>query len=303
MINAPILCQLVLAKDALYGRRFERAIDDLNKGLREKKIWNVEINDAKFALSNGIDRALDVICERSRANRGTNFRYEEWMNDFSSYCSFNQAAGRIKRLTKTAQTNAVVADYIKALKEVDAIWQAIKTLKPYIQKGRRPNENKTEAQIALELKNTGMCAICNRRQKLKNDKIVHHGYKMSDYNHSGYRIGKCFGTKYLCYELSNEANVAYAPVLARQLKDYQAQLKHLKSGTIETLVVFREKYVDGRLQNVSNVLTKGTPEFDRELGSEIYQKECFLRYTKSDIKANDAKISNWKLQPLKYGRK
>lgn len=294
-LDTPILTALLAEKDARYHKLFTSAVETLNKGLAEQKIWNVEINDAKYSLSNGIDRALEVICARHRSNRSADYQYEPWMHDFSSYCSPNQAAGRIKRLTKNAPKTQVIADYIVALGEVAMIWHAIVALKPFIVKGRRPNENKTEAQIAAELSNTGVCAIRNRRQKLEEGRMVHHGYKMSDYNHSGYRIGKCFGVDYLCYELSNEANVAYKPVLAAQLKRYRVALKELKSGTVLTLTVKREK---GNL-----VLEKGTREFDQELNNQIWTVESYIRYTKSDIKANDAKISGWKRQPLKYGGK
>jgi hypothetical protein len=304
MIETPILSQLNHEKDSRYHASFVRAIDTLNKGLAEKEIWNVEINDAKFTLGNAVNRALEIIYSRWLDGKGRT-NYEEWTNDLSSFCSFNQAAGRIKRLTKKAPKTPVVEEFLAAYQEVDSIWKAICELKPLIKKGRRPTQNKTEAQIAIELRQTGECAICLRRQKLENktDKMVHHGYKMSDYNHSGYRMGKCFGTGYLPYELSNEANVAYAPVLARELKNYKAALKTLKSGTVETLTVIRRKYAaNGLKEDVRVPLVKGTPEFDKEMGYQIDRTESFIRYTKSDIKANDARIAGWTLQPLKYGR-
>jgi hypothetical protein len=131
--------------------------------------------------------------------------------------------------------------------------------------------------------------------------MVHHGYQMSDYNHSGYRMGKCFGTGYLCYELSNEANVAFAPYLTSKLKGYKGALKTLKSGTIETFTVQREKYEGHKRVKYAVTLTKGTLEFDRELANQISQTELFIKYTKSDIVTNDDRIKNWKLQPLMYG--
>lgn len=302
-IEAPILTKLLADKDSRSAQSFSSALACLNSGLEAKKIWNVEVNDAKFTLSNGVNRALDVIIDRWRAERAGSHEYAEWQNDFSSYCSFNQASGRIKRLTKNAPHTVVVCHYIEALQEVASIWNLIQSLKPYIVKGRRPSENKTETQIADELSNTGICAICDRRQKLDAGKMVHHGYQMSDYNHSGYRMGKCFGTRRSCYELSNEANVAYAPILANQLKSYRQALKTLKSGTVETLTVNREKYEGMKRVKELVTLKKGTPEFERELASQISQTEDYIRYTLSDIKINDAKITGWTLQPLKYGGK
>jgi hypothetical protein len=306
-ISTPLLSRLNHDKNPHWGRAFDLALETLNTGLEAKQIWNVEVGNAKFTLSNGIDRALGSLCDRYRSSRGNEYRYESWQDDFSGYCAFNQAAGRGRRLTKVfgfTPSNPVIADYITALAEVADIWVLIQSLKPFIQKGRRPSQNKTEAQIADELVNTGVCAICGNRQKFGDeDKMVPHGYKMSDYNHSGYRIGSCFGVGYKPYELSNEANVAFKPVLDAQLKNYRSALKTLKSGAVETLTVYEEKFVGGKREKVPVILKKGTPEFDRELKSGIARTESFIRYTKSDIRMNDAKIKGWKLQPLLYGRK
>jgi len=305
-IETPILSKLNHSTDPRDGRTFDSAIACLNNALEQKKIWNVELNDAKFRLSSGVDRACEKIVARHRATRGSNYHYEKWQDDFSMYCGLNQAAGRIRRLVKVfgiTPKNAIIDDYLAALTEVVLIWKAITMLKPFVVKGRRPNETKTEAQIAADLHNTGICAICGRRQKLEEKKMVQHGYTMSDFNHSGYRIGKCFGVGYMPYELSNEANVVYALTLWLELKHLKTGLKTLKSGTIETFVVKRDTYVGGKREKVSVVLLKGTEEFNREVESQISQAEMFIRSVKLDIRVNDAKIANWTLQPLMYGSK
>jgi hypothetical protein len=310
MVSAPVLTQLNYEK-AVSRVSFVRALETLNKGLAEKKIWNVELNSAKFTLSNGVDRALEQIAKRSRANRGeATYTYEKWHDDFSSYCSFNQAAGRIKRLTKNApKNNPVIADYIEALKEVDAIWKAVQSLKPFVQKGRRPNENKTEKQIEEELRNTGVCAICAHRQKLSDDKLVHHGYQMSEYNHAGYRMGKCFGTDYLPYELSNEANVAFAPVLANHRKGVKLSIQTFKSGTVTELDIVESKWNHTLRKSEEKKITVyrdgdavSKARFTRELEFRIARLESEFRMVEKDIETNDAKIEGWTLQPLKYGR-
>ena len=298
MVKTPTISRLVLAKDARLHERFARALEILNAGIANKRVWNVELNDAKFILSNGVERALQAICDRWRtAGKGST---EDWTYpDFSGWCSFNQAAGRIRRLTRSApRGNKTARNYIAALSEVDAIWKAIQAAKPFVAKGRRPNENKTSEQVAAELWNTGICAICDRRQKLDKGRMVHHGFQMSEYNHSGNREGRCFGTGHKCYEFGNEANVALAPVLAEWLEGGLRALKTLKSGTVETLTVTRRKYSHSPY-NV--ILRKGTPEFDQELASQVAEGELFVRSTRAKIKANDAKIKGWSLRPLAYG--
>lgn len=305
-ITTPILSKLNFEKQA--GNRFDAAIDTLNASLTAKKIWNSELSDVKYTLSNGVDRALNIICERDRSKRNLDsypYRYEEWQKDFSGYCGFNQAAGRIKRLTKKAPKTAVVSEYLAALAEVVAIWNAIVALKPFVVKGRKPNQNKTEAQIAEELRNTGMCGICSSRQKLNADKLVKHGYEMSEYNHSGVQVGKCFGVGYLAYELSNESCVAYAPVLERERKATMASIKLFKSGTIKTITATKYVWEKGRqVEKMVTLFSTGetAADFQKEIESVIYQRESELRMVNNAIKSNKANIDNWTLQPLKYGR-
>jgi hypothetical protein len=307
MLDVPVISRLNHEKDARYHVNFVRAVEALNKGLADQKIWNVEVDDAKFTLSSAVDRALHTICERHRSTRSPDYGREPWTADFSGYCDFNQAAGRIKRLTKNAPKTPAILDYIEALKEVDVIWKAIQSLKPFIQKGRRPNENKTQEQIEKELRNTGICAICAHRQKLDDDKMVHHGYEMSEYNHSGCRVGECFGTDYPCYELSNEANIAYAPRLLTYQKDLTLALKTYNSGKITELEIEESEWnYKTRKSDVKKITVHKTgptaEKFARELKYRIGRVESQLRDVTNDIEINQAKIDNWKLKLLAYGR-
>src|SRR5271156_1455937 len=288
------------------SKPFEIALHTIEAGIQAGKIWNQEFQDAKSNVSSGCEHAQHIASSfaTNKSRRGS---YYDCRDNIGYAFGMNQAAKMSRELKKLGKKNpdiltSGITAYIETLDQIDAIWKWLQSVKPIIVKGRRPNENKTEAQIAIELRNTGLCAICDCRQKLDEGKMVMHGYTMSDYNHSGYRVGKCFGVKYSCYELSNEANVAYAPVLTSQLKGYKSALKTLKSGTIETLTVKRDTYVDHKRAAVNVTLLKGTEEFDRELAGQISQLERFIGYTKSDIAENDAKIANWTLQPLKYGR-
>lgn len=308
MIETPHVVALI--KDNPSCVRFLRALTAINDGLEAKKIWNAELQDAKFALSNGIGAALNLIFDRWHEARPKNWQHEDWQQDFSMFCSFNQAAGRVKRLAKKAPREGAqvlfVKQYVECLKEIDAIWKGIQELKPYIVKGRKPTQTKTEAQIAAELVDTGICAICGHRQKFDAaDKMVYHGYQMSGYNHSGYRVGKCFGVGYRPYELSNEACVAYAPLLKDYEKGTRGKLRHYKSGDVQELSVTRTKWVNHRSEEYEVVLrphgvTK--QEFEAELARRIDAATRELRDIREDIKTNQAKIDGWSLQPLRYGK-
>jgi len=287
------------------GVRFEAALHVVAAGIQAGKIWNQEFQLAKGRIASGCEHAQHISSGDAR-KRGE--RHFDCRDQIGYAFGMNQAAKMSRELKKLGKREpeiltAGIEYYIATLDQIDAIWKWLQSVKPIIVKGRKPNENKTEAQIAADLKNTGICAICNHRQKLNEGRLVMHGYEMSDYNHSGYRIGKCFGVKFLCYEFSNEANVAYAPVLAEQLKSYKEALKTLKSGTIETFIVKRDTYVDHKRVEVNVTLLKGSDEFSRELAGRISRTEAFIGYTKSDIVANNAKITGWMLKPLLYGGK
>lgn len=300
-LETPVIANCI-AKDTNAHSRYLASLEHLAIALRDKKIYNIEYNDMRHSLKYwGIERALDVVVDENREAFRERYEYN---NDICGYCDFNQAAGRVKRLVKLP-ASPVLDLYIGLLKEIAALNEACNSLKPYIVKGRRPNQNKTEAQIALELKNTGICAICGSRQKLSADKLVHHGYKMSDYNHSGYRMGKCFGTDYLCYELSNEANVAFAPVLKSELKGVELALETLPKLTEFEIEESEWNHKTHRSDKKRITVYKTGPtaeKFDREFEYRKHRLESEIRSLKDDIKTNNAKIKGWTKQPLKYGR-
>ncbi len=215
-----------------------------------------------------------------------------------------QSASKVLRnLEKQGYGDSTILEYMEFLREVVEIGKLIKAVKPFVVKGRRPVE-KTEEELRDETFNTGVCAICANRQKLDNAVVmVMHGYQMSDYNHSGYRVGKCFGVGYKPYELSNEANVAFAPVLENHLKGIVKAIKTLMSGEITSVEVKKEKWENhNRVEyKVTYTLIENPVEFNREMQSRIETLKSELNMVRQDISINKAKIEKWMLQPLKYG--
>jgi hypothetical protein len=289
--------------------RFQEQVAVLEQGLADKKIWNVQAADAKFAISRRIEEAGNVIVEpffEQRRNCLPNWPKNDPRYDITGYMNVTSAPKLLRNLEKNnGFNNPLILEYMEYLREVVKIGALIKAIKPYIVKGRRPVE-KTEEQLRDETFNTGECAICANRQKLNGSaNMVMHGYQMSDYNHAGYRVGKCFGVSYKPYELSNEANVAFAPVLESLRKGVADSLKTLKSGKVASLTAKRDRWENHRRTVTDVVLTpEANPqEFKRELELAIARQESELRMVESDIKTNNAKIENWTRQPLKYGSK
>jgi hypothetical protein len=289
--------------------RFQQELAVLEQGLADKKIWNVQLNDAKYRISHGIDEAAEFYANpfyEQRRNERDNWDSNDPRFDISMFMNTTSAPKLLRNLEKkNGYNNPTILTYMEFLREVVQIGTLIKALKPYVVKGRRPVE-KTEEQLRDETFNTGMCAICARRQKLEMSLgMVMHGYQMSDYNHAGYRIGKCFGVGYKPYELSNEANVTFAPVLANHRRDIINAIKTYKSGKITEVEVKRDKWEGGKRVEYIVTFTKAENprEFQSEIDTRIARLESEQRMVESDIKTNKAKIDNWTAQPLQYGSK
>jgi hypothetical protein len=214
-----------LARDLV---RYELCLDTLEGAICKGHIYNVVFNDTKFSIGRHVERVLGKAWEESReAFSRPPYQYH---NDISMFCGFNQAAGRIKRLSKLPRIPALDR-YIGLLKEIVVIWNTFVELKPLVIKGRRPPENPTD----VDLTNTGHCGVCGRLQKLKDHKLVHHGFKISDGRgwYFGYRAGSCFAVGYEPYELSCAANIAYLVKLGEWLKSAEEAYVYLNSGTVE----------------------------------------------------------------------
>lgn len=189
--------------------------------------------------------------------------------------------------------------------EAAQLLELCKLAKAVAVKGRRPVE-KTVEQLRDETFNTGVCAICINRQKLTDaTKMVMHGYQMSDYNHAGYRVGSCFGVGYKPYELSNEANLAFAPVLEIHRLGLENALQTWASGKITSVDITREKREGGSQveYTVTYTLAANPAEFNREKETRVARLESELRMIDADIRVNNDRIQKWTLQPLMFGSK
>lgn len=292
------------------GDRFALAVAQLDAAKTSGEIYNQEFQNAKSYISSGCEHAQHIAAGKARTEK-EQILYKilpssDPRHDIGYAFGMNQAAKLARRLRKLdpADISLELMDYIVTLEQINEWFQFLKSMKPIIKKGRKPNVNKTEAMIAEENFNTGVCAICANRQKLDGSlNMVMHGYQMSDYNHAGYRVGKCFGVGYKPYELSNEANVAFAPVLEGHRNAIAAAIKTLPK--LVSVDVQREKWEGGKRVKYTVTYTKeANPfEFKRELTNRESRLEYELDMVKADIKTNNAKIEGWTLQPLAYGSK
>jgi hypothetical protein len=303
--------KIIAALKPAYAERFQKALTVLERGLDDHHIWNADFNDAKDSLSRCMEQAMSVAAEPFYAQRRAEVAANRYSNDprydISGYMTYISAPKLLRRLEKANFDNPIISEYMEYLRELVQIGVLIKEVKHYIEKGRKPNViNKTPEELAAEIANTGICCICQRRQKLNAEQgMVHHGYEMSEYNHSGYRIGSCFGVKFLPYEFSCEANKQWlANVLNPQLKAQLKYLKELKNSVMPTLDRVHQVYTRtslGKPEKVTETFAKGTWEYDEIREDKIWNTESNIRNLKSDIAGHTQLVKNWKLMPLKDG--
>lgn len=110
-----------------------------------------------------------------------------------------------------------------AVNNIVAKWQPIadkfKTLKPMIQKGRKPSTDPRKTpQRTFE--NTGTCACCGKNVKMKDGKMVDHGFSLS----YGFRNGNCFGVGFRPIEVSDEGLHALKNALINFNRNAQERL-------------------------------------------------------------------------------
>jgi hypothetical protein len=312
MINTPLL-DAAIQTNPKWAPRYDRWINakaDIVEGIQNQMIWNVDFVSAKENLSRGIDAVVSKIFDASLPDywrireldvtEKGNYELQERMykvhDEFSLSCQMNQAAGRIKRLEKFMDFKDVPY-YVEVLKEVVLLHEACNIVKPFVKKGRKPAEN----SVPFDFTNTGQCAICGKIQKMTgNKKMVHHGFEISGGtgHYYGFRSGSCFGVGYEPRELSCTANLAYIPVLEKNLVSAQAQLARLQNNELDTHVAIRQRREGHRMVDYKVEYQRGTPEYTSINQNAINQAQFEIRGLDQEIMLQKHNVSIWERKPL-----
>lgn len=275
------------------------AVNVLDDAIKTGSVYNVELTEAKDALAT----TLRVVKDRWQEEYLTAYHAGQ-TNDVEEdiyywYAVLTNLPGLHKKIAKHA-SRPLVAKFISLTAPFLPYAEAIKGKTFEVIKGRKPAETPKE----VDLSNTGICAICGKRHKLtKAVKMVDHGFQISDGrgNYFGTRLGHCFGVGYAPYEVSNEANVAFAPVLDQWIAEETEKLTDLNTGKVTS---FKTKDYQrneaGRWVEVEVKVTKESDakKFARLLDAAIHTQEMTVRHLEADKRDNQAKIDNWVARPL-----
>lgn len=187
-----------------------------------------------------------------------------------------------KKLIKAvAAIDGPVAERINAvITKWEPVGDKFRTLKPMIQKGRKPAETprKTEERT---LENTGTCACCGKNVKLDGGKIVAHGYTIR----RGFQEGSCPGVGYDPVEVSPEGIEAYLALLVQ-----------LRQSTVAALA--RAKQTREAVPGFRKMVEPDEAGYERARRNHIAQLEGDYRFFYKGVEQQQDRIDNWEAQPL-----
>lgn len=275
------------------------AMKILDEAKEAGSIFNVDLVSVKESLNSALDEVKSKYqdsIDRDRLRENVPAIQEFWY--WSAYV--HTVPGFIKKLAKLQKTPVPeLAPFIVCLNEIAVYAEIMQNLKDKVVKGRKPSE----VPVVVDMTNTGTCAICGKAHKLtKAVKMVDHGFSISDGNghYIGFRSGKCFGVGYAPYEVSNEANVAYAVAIERAMTKETATVASLTENTIESFTWHTKKYnrATGRMEQIEHVAVKGTMEHEKRRLHLIHKSQATLANLGETKKWNDTMIVKWKLSPL-----
>lgn len=298
-MNLPLFTAHAESRNRL--ERFETAIATLESGLDSKHVWNVDYENAKFALSDLAETAMysaaKVYTDETRETRQRQDNDPRWMTVYTP--QFMHVPGAVKKLEKIEKSEPALGQFLAMLREIAQVVELFKSVKPFIEKGRKPSETLKE----VDLTNTGICPVCGKRQKLtSNGDMVAHGYTLPD--GWGGRNGMCFGHQYPAFELSNAGAIAYVEFLKRMLTNRQTALaSHQNKEHNELHETVRVRMGAGQYEDQTHTYLRGTDAYERLRARAIWSLEGDIRSITSSIKMYAELVTNWKLQPLMYGGK
>ena len=278
------------------SKKLQETISLFESSLADKHIWNSDFKDGKSFLANICRTAVDNLQSKLRGERDETYQHPTWDEKdprwYTIYTpDFSNMGSAAAKLMKY-ESDPMVSSILPIFLEVGEISQLVKEVKPFIEKGRKPNPN----AVAPDLTNTATCAICFNIQKLTKDRMVSHGYHISDGmgHYFGFRNGSCFGVGYPPYEESNEANVAYKEALENTLVRLEARLDDLESGKVSEISRMEKEYGKwGKTSLVSKTYTTTDESWKNVLAVEKRDVNATISAVKDEIDLQISRIKEW----------
>lgn len=238
----------------------------IKTALDSGSIYNVDYQDVKSSASSAFDHSRDVI-RSAFFHAGAYKNRTPQETEIDNSIGYNLTAFPSKKLVKLL-SNAERTEFVAAVEVLVAEWKPVsdnlKALKPMVVKGRKPSET-PRMTPERTLENTGTCSVCGRNVKLRDGKIVDHGFALR----FGFRNGMCPGVGFDPIEVSPEGLHAYQDLLVRT--------KQCHEGTLAAV------------DSITDVRKRVTVRMNAEQ---------MVRWLEKDIEDVTYRIIDWKASPL-----
>ena len=130
----------------------------------------------------------------------------------------------------------------------------------------------------------GTCAACGRSIKVRDGKLVHHGYERPGH---GYIEGDCFGVHYEPHETSPQCAIDLKPIIEAHIESQKVAIKNVESAT--SLIDWRK---------VTLTREENKYAFEAEQKSRIRQIERRIEKLTADRDRLASMVESWTAQPL-----
>ena len=256
--------------------RYAAAIENLTAAAESgAEVYNVDFTDWKDAANRAFEMASRAVqqihLDGDRENKSDTTLYYEM-----PYGLHNFPSKKFQGLVAKADDTPVRAAALALIAEWKPVADAIKTVKANVIKGRKPS---TTPRMTPErtIENTGTCAICGKNVKLKDGKVVNHGYTVR----YGFFEGGCFGVGYEPIETSPAALHDYMSALVGH-KDRIIGLNNDES--IAFIIAKMDEKTRAKRASQPDAIKAG---FERD-----------LRMLTADIEMFGKMINEWTARPL-----
>jgi len=272
--------------------RKARALALLDAADAAGEMYNPTYKDAKDLLNRALEEAAKAVENTlDRSQYDAMWEYGLHASNFT----LHRLPLQRKNLDKARQKgvpfdyaafDALIADWMP-------IYDRIEAWKPLVKSGRRILSPEERSGTVRTLDNTGTCACCRNNIKLKNDRMVDHGFRISDgfAHYFGFRSGNCFGVGYLPWEVSTEGAVALVKSMQTMLTDTVESLFTLDDRT----EFYLPDHLKTRQERNTSVIVK--PEDGRFLqAKDDVRRELEMQrdHLQKSIAYYELEINNWK---------
>lgn len=134
---------------------------------------------------------------------------------------------------------------------------------------------------------SGTCPCCFTRYKIRNNKMVVHGYSRPGW---GEIEGRCFGAGHPPFEVSAEGSVALKEVFNSQIPVKEARLRDIRSGTLTELWVAPTSSFS---RSKGYMLNPGDMGWERRVGEEELRVEHEIKTLRDNVSSLKKAISEW----------